>query len=498
MIAVGERAALSFPAGIGESRREGHTLAIKWADQHDFQALLKRSEIEDKPVLLDLHSPECSGCTGHDRSIYSDPEIARDVMEYTLPVRVVTTNPDRASTEIINNHIFIWSPTVQLVAPDQTRYHEWNGAPRRTRLSVGYQSVFHDTAGHLTPESFRAQLLVGRGKASLRKKKYGEAIRLFDEAIARHPHDRVTVEEAERWRKVARESGTIETSWDMRQQVTTSPLAAAVERFAQTVAALPDSVLMKDWIGKPGPGDWQWYSDCLREVVLQGYQELCDFAIVAERERAKHGPEFNDTHRLLGQHRFAYREFQSLFVGVPDSLLDKTPLRSERSIRENLAHVIMAEWWAYRPQILHALDRGRAGLSPEVVLYHRHRCRARRAAGKPREPARAPRPVRAPSPAEHPGLLGYHRERTGHQVRLVGTRSGRAAVPPQAVHLAPAGPRRLDRQDPRRLRPPPHGQPPFRVTPVQRSGHGRSGAHRCRRLHVGPCGRSHGHDQRAC
>ncbi|MGQ4728565.1 MULTISPECIES: DinB family protein [Streptomyces] len=342
-------------------------MAIKWANQHDFQTLLERSDIEDKPVLLDLHSPECSGCSGHDRSIYSDPEIARDVMEHTLPVRVVTTNPDRASTEIINNHIFIWSPTVQLLAPDQTRYHEWNGAPRRTRLSVGYQSVFHDTAGHLTPETFRAQMLVGRGKASLRKKKYGEAIRLFDEAIARHPHDRVTVEEAERWRKVARENGTIETSWGFRQQVTTSPLAAAVERFAQTVAALPDSVLMKDWVGKPGPGDWQWYSDCLREVVLQGYQELCDFAVVAERERAKQGVEFNDTHRLLGQHRFAYREFQSLFVGVPDSLLDKTPLRSERSIRENLAHVIMAEWWAYRPQILHALDRGRQGLSPEVV-----------------------------------------------------------------------------------------------------------------------------------
>ncbi|WP_327138901.1 DinB family protein [Nocardia sp. NBC_01327] len=343
------------------------TLIVQWANQHDFHTLLKRSEVEDKPVLLDLHSPECSGCRGHDRDIYSDSDVARDIAEHTFPVRVVTTAPDQAATDIINNHIYIWSPTIQLLAPDQTRYHEWNGAPRRTRLSVGYQTVFHDTPGHLTPESFKAQLLVGRGKAALRKKKHGESIRLFDEAITRHSTDRVTVEEATRWRKVARNGGVIESTWDRHRQVTTSPLAIAVERFAQTVATVPDELLMKDWVGKPGAGDWQWYSDCLREVVLQGYQELCDFAVTAERERAKHGPQFNDTYRLLGQHRFAYREFQSLFVGVPDALLDNTPLRSERSIRENLAHVVMAEWWAYRPQILHALDRGRKGLPPQAV-----------------------------------------------------------------------------------------------------------------------------------
>ncbi|MGF6884932.1 hypothetical protein ABIA39_008577 [Nocardia sp. GAS34] len=342
-------------------------LKIQWANQRDFHTLLRRSDAEDKPVLLDLHSPECSGCVTNDRTIYSDPEIACTVMEHTFPVRVVTTDPDRASTDIINNHIYIWSPTIQLLAPDQTRYHEWNGAPRRTRLSVGYQSVFHDTPGHLTPETFKAQFLVARAKAALRTKKYGTAISLFDDAIARYPRDRVTVEEATRWRKAALSGGFIESTWDRHHQVTTSPLAAAVERFAQTVAVLPDSVLMQDWIGKPGAGDWQWYSDCLREVVLQAYQELCDFAVTAERERARHGPQFNDTHRLLGQHRFAYREFQSLFVGVPDALLDRTPLRSERSIRENLAHMVMAEWWAYRPQILHALDRGRKGLPPEVV-----------------------------------------------------------------------------------------------------------------------------------
>ncbi len=342
-------------------------LKIQWADQREFHALLKRSEMEDKPVLLDLHSPECSGCINHDRNIYSDPDIARAVAEYTFPVRVITTDPDRASIDIINNHIYIWSPTIQLLAPDQTRYHEWNGAPRRTRLSVGYQTVFHDTPGNLTPDMFKAQFLVARGKAALRNKKYGRAVSLFDEAIARYSGDRITVEEATRWRKVARNGGFIESSWDRRHQVTTSPLAAAVERFAQTVAVLPDSVLMQDWVGKPGAGDWRWYSDCLREVVLQAYQELCSFAVTAGRERGKHGPQFTETHRLLGQHRFSYREFQSLFVGVPDVLLDQTPLRSERSIRENLAHMVMAEWWAYRPQILHALERGRQGLPPQVV-----------------------------------------------------------------------------------------------------------------------------------
>jgi len=342
-------------------------VTVHWATQNEFHDLLKRSELEGKPVLLDLHSDDCSGCSEHDRSVYTDSRVAQEIAEHTMPVRVQTTNPDRASTEIINNHIFIWSPTVQLLAPDATRYHEWNGAPRRTRLSVGYQTVFHDTPGHLDADSFLAQLRVGRGKAALRQAKYGEAIRLFDEVAATFPSQAVAVEEARRWRSVATNGGDIESTFDDRSGVTTTRLASAVERFAQVVAQVPDELLMQDWIGKEGPGDWKWYSDCLREVVLQGYQELCDLAVVVERERRKHGPELNDTYRLLGQHRFAYREFQSLFVGVPDSLLDVTPLRSERSIRENLAHVIMAEWWAYRPQILHALDRGRQGLSPEVV-----------------------------------------------------------------------------------------------------------------------------------
>jgi hypothetical protein len=341
--------------------------AVRWHGAHEFSQLLSRSADEGKPVLLDLHSPECSGCGNHDQSIYSNPAIAEQIEKYTLPVRVETTNPDRTSTDIINNHIFIWSPTIQLLAPDGTRYHEWNGAPRRTRLSVGYQSVFHDTAGWLTPELFEAQLLVARGKAALRKQKYREAMGLFAATVEQHPNDKIAVAEAARWLGVAKSGGAIPDSFDGQLLTTVSPLARAVERLAQVVAKLPDSVLMRDWIGRPGPGDWHWYSDCLREVVLQAYQELCDFGVEAERERALHGPVQTSTHRLLAQHRFAYREFQSLFVGVPDAVLDETPLPWERSIRENLAHVILAEWWAYRPQILHALDRGRQGLDPEVM-----------------------------------------------------------------------------------------------------------------------------------
>lgn len=340
---------------------------LQWSGPNEFARLLSRSAEEGKPVLLDLHSPECSGCRNHDQIIYSNPTITQEITDHTLPIRVITKDPDQASTDIINNHIFIWSPTVQLLAPDGTRYHEWNGAPRRTRLSVGYETVFHDTPGQLTPDLFLAQLTVARGKAALRTQHLDEAIRLFRAAVDRYPHDKTAVAEAERWLTVARSGGIIEDSFDGTSFTTISPLARAVERFAHMVAKLPDSVLMRDWIGRPGSGGWEWYSDCLREVVLQAYQELCDFAVAAQRERALHGPAQTSTHLLLAQHRLAYREFQSLFVGVPDFLLDKTPLPWERSLRENLAHVILAEWWAYRPQVLHALDRGRKGLDPEVT-----------------------------------------------------------------------------------------------------------------------------------
>lgn len=341
--------------------------AVRWSNARDFQQVLARSAVEGKPVLLDLHSPSCSGCANHERSIYSDPDVVREITEHTLPVRVVTENPDADSTAVINRHIFIWSPTVQLLAPDATRYHEFNGAPRRTRLSVGYESVFHDTPGHLTTDLFQGQLLVARGKAALRGNRFAEAAKLLQSAMVRYSHDERTVADAKRWLTVARSGGSVENSFDGRSLVTVGPLARAVERFAHVVAKLPDSVLMRDWIGAPGSNGWEWYSDCLREVVLQAYQELCDFAVEAERERAVHGPAATDTHRILGQHRLSYREFQSLWVGVPDFLLDEFPLPFERSLRENLAHVVMAEWWAYRPVVLDSLERGRRGLAPQTI-----------------------------------------------------------------------------------------------------------------------------------
>ena len=341
--------------------------AILWGDPTEYADALMRSVSEHKAVLLDLYSSDCEGYRRLEREVYSDPEVVAEVEKHTIPLRVPTTNPDRVSTEVINRHIFIWSPTVQLLAPDATRYHEWNGAPRRTRLSVGYKSVFHDTPGRLDKQTFLAQLKVGRGKAALRQKRHAEATRLFDEVISSN-FDEAAVTEAKRWRQVARAGGEIIDSFAVGNPlITTTPLAQAVERLVHTVAATADERLMEDWIGAPGKGDWRWYSDCLREIVLQAYQELSDLAIHIERDRRGAGERFSDTHQLLGQHRFAYREFQGLFVGVPDRLLDTTPLSSERSIRENLAHVIMAEWWAYRPQILNALERGRAGMPPEAA-----------------------------------------------------------------------------------------------------------------------------------
>jgi hypothetical protein len=340
--------------------------ALQWSGPSDYTRLLARSAEEGKPVLLDLHSPECSGCRNHDEAIYSNPEVAREIAAHTLPVRVPTTNPDQASTAVIDKHIFIWSPTIQLLAPDGTRYHEFNGAPRRTRLSVGYQTVFHDTPGFLSPDLFIAQLTVARGKAALRTGDYGTAMKLFESVKKRYPADKTAVADAERWLTVAKANGAIEDSFDGRAIVTITPLARAVERFAQATAQLPDSVLMRVWTGAAGSGGWEWYSDCLKEVVLQVYQELCDFGVDAERERAVNGPAQTTAHRILAQHRQAYREFQSLFIGVPDSLLDETPLREERSIRENLGHVIMAEWWAFRPLVTYALERARSGLDPEI------------------------------------------------------------------------------------------------------------------------------------
>jgi len=181
---------------------------IDWLNQFDFDSALQQSGRVSKPVLVDFHDPTCAGCQQLERVTYSDPSVISAIIKQVIPLRVVTAEPDSASTAIITRYISISSPTVQLLSPMGTVYHCWRGAPRHTRPAHGYRGVYHEAAGHLSPVCFLAQLLIGRGKMALKHERYAEATQLFEEVLTEYPADDVATTEARYWWSIASSKST--------------------------------------------------------------------------------------------------------------------------------------------------------------------------------------------------------------------------------------------------------------------------------------------------
>lgn len=340
---------------------------IAWEKAENYDSILKKSKEIDKPILLDLFSENCKGCMNLEKEVYSNPEIANLINKNALTLRVFTDNPDRSNTTLINNHIYIWSPTVQMLASDGTRYHEFYGAPRQTRYSVCYDKTHHEIDGDLNPKGFVAQFIIALGKRSLKKKEYTEAKKHFQEVIANNQGNTLVLNEAKFWLKVAENNGKVPQSNIIYPIMKTNYFSACIDNFKNKAVKLADSELMVDWPGKLSDGDWHWYTDSLKEVFLQTYQKLYDFHLHVGVERAKMGKSQTMAQKILANFHLCYREFQSSLIGVKDDELDLMTFKGERSLRENVAHCVLSEWWAHSPQIRHAVELKRKNQAPSLM-----------------------------------------------------------------------------------------------------------------------------------
>lgn len=343
---------------------------INWNQANNYDALLNQAAELNKPIFLDLYAEENAGCEKIDKTIYQNPHIAELINHYTLPLRVVTSYPDAISTRIINNHIYIWSPTIQLLAADGTRYHEWYGAPRQTRHSVGYLKTHHEVDGDLNEERFLAQLYIALGKASLRQNNFREACQYFEKVTNESNNHDIALKEANYWLKIAENKGKIIHTSATEPHLNFLPLSNAIEELIKKTSTLSDSLLMQDWQGMPGKGDWRWYTDCLREFVLQTYQKLCDLNHVVRKARAIKNKKLTSAQEILADFHVSYREFQAALLNVQDAHLDLTPFPRERSLRENIVHCILSEWWAHSPQIRFAVSQSRQMQQAELMPAH--------------------------------------------------------------------------------------------------------------------------------
>lgn len=336
--------------------------AIRWIDQFHYDEAIEESNTTGKPILIDLHSERSVGACRLVET-YAENRVSETVSAYTVPVRVhvETKESDPVTSSLVGSHIFIMSPTVQLISGNGDIYHKFLGSPLATRLDLGYTRVHHDIEGHLPPDEFLGQLHVGLGKWLLFHGECERSRTYFAQVASALPEHGLSHKEAAYWDSVAAGNAYLEDSQPQRTN-TKEPLAREIERFCEALVRISDDELMRDWKGKPGLGSWVHYTDCLREVVFGIYQLLLDTAIEIAEARNRAGNPLTEAQRILKAWHISYRQLQGIVVGLRGPDLDRQhcgqnySLGKQRTIRNNLVHCVTAEFWAHAPAIRQALS----------------------------------------------------------------------------------------------------------------------------------------------
>jgi hypothetical protein len=113
-------------------------------------------------------------------------------------------------------------------------------------------------------------------------------------------------------------------------------LTQAVEKFALTTCYLTDSDLDREWT-------WRAYSEGVRYAMFRTYEELRTLAAALIAERTTKGAPISTAHHSLAQYHAAYRDLQSILIGLDEGLLDELPAPDEWPLRIILGHTVAAE-----------------------------------------------------------------------------------------------------------------------------------------------------------
>ena len=126
-------------------------------------------------------------------------------------------------------------------------------------------------------------------------------------------------------------------------------LAAIVGRFAQATHHLSEPLLNSE--------TWAWEAYVgIRYAFLQTFLELRDLAARLLTERTVSGQPPTEAQRALAQHHGAFRDFQSLLIGIDDAFVTTPPAVAEWPINVILTHVHEVEGYFFAT-ILNALPR---------------------------------------------------------------------------------------------------------------------------------------------
>lgn len=113
-------------------------------------------------------------------------------------------------------------------------------------------------------------------------------------------------------------------------------LVAAIEKMAEAVINFSDSDLSQ-------PYKWGAHNEGVRMGILGTLHELRTLAVQLGAERQKRGKPLLRSQHALGQYNLAFREFEAILLGIPNSLYEKQPAPGEWPVRQTVAHIIHAE-----------------------------------------------------------------------------------------------------------------------------------------------------------
>lgn len=331
---------------------------VDWTPHTNYSRAVSLSKTSGKPLLLYFHSKTCDGCTHLSENVLSSIDVKRMIQGNFIPVwvEVESDTADALISGLVGSHIFIMSSVLQITNADDDIIHKVSCAPLHTRLSLGYTRVHHDTNDKPSALEVLEQLDIGLAKFQIEEGFNGKAKSTLNKSFEYFS------DESTYWKQVADETriksqiDVIEPPSDMSQ------LSAAVWTFSQNLTKVKDTELMVDWRGRLGLGSWSHYSDCLREVVFGLYQGLMDIPVQADADHALRHDKEPQTQRLLSDWHESFRHLQGIALGLETHILDAQHFHSafslgkQRTIRNNLTHCVMAEFWAHAPAIRSCLS----------------------------------------------------------------------------------------------------------------------------------------------
>lgn len=330
-------------------------MPVNWITHDRYEEAIALSAATDKPILIYFHSRSCSGCQRLADGVLAADAVQQAIAKSVVPVwvEVEGDRADKRISALVGSHIFIMSPVVQIISNTGDIFHKFLGAPLHTRLDLGYTRVHQDVSGSINEAQFLNQLALGLGKRELFCGDVARAEQRFA-ALSAQDLDPISAQEVGYWLPVAQQGGRYqEDSLPQADLPALSEVANEVRRFCALLCIIPDAELMADWPGKPGKGGWAHYTDCLREVCLGIYQMLLDVGNHATHRRVVEGRSLSQAQLILSEWQKSYRALQGTLCGLGMQEWDRQHLHEnytlgkQRTIRNNIVHCVMAEFWAH-------------------------------------------------------------------------------------------------------------------------------------------------------